>query len=103
MASVADLVEGAAILRLADPVDYDAGQQLSRRGAVVIEVLSPPRVTATVNDDAGHRVELRSTARGLEWWCGCSSGRSGVFCRHVVATALETWHRSPPRRGEPAS
>jgi uncharacterized Zn finger protein len=94
MTSVVDLVDGAAILRLAEPRDYDRGRTLVDQAAVMIEAFTPTRVTATVEDGVGQRVELRATARGLEWWCSCPPGRSGAFCAHVVATAVQTWHRA---------
>ena len=95
---VAHLVDGAAILRLADPADYDRGRELVDRGAVRIESVTPARVAAVVEDGEPRRVELRATERGLEWWCGCPPGRAGAFCLHVVAAAFATWRRAsaPP-------
>ena len=95
---VADLVDGAAILRQADPADYDRGRALVDMGAVLIESVTPARVSATVEDGQRQRVELRATQRGLEWWCSCPPGRGGAFCLHVVATAFATWRResAPP-------
>src|SRR5207249_2235178 len=71
---VADLLDGAAILRLADPADYDRGRALVDRAAVQIESVTPARVSATVLDGEPQRVELRATQRGLEWWCSCPPG-----------------------------
>jgi uncharacterized Zn finger protein len=96
MTSVDGLVEGAAILRLADPADYDRGRALVDQARVSLQDVTAALVTASVDDDGLLRVELRATARGLEWWCSCPPGRSGVFCAHVVATAFETWRRSHP-------
>jgi len=45
-------------------------------------------------DDGPHHVRLTSTPQGLRWWCDCDPG--GPICTHVVATAVETWRRSPP-------
>jgi uncharacterized Zn finger protein len=95
---VAHLVDGAAILRLAEPADYDRGRELVDRGAVRIESVTTARVAAMVEEGELRRVELRATERGLEWWCGCPPGRAGKFCLHVVAVAFATWRRgdAPP-------
>ncbi|HYM49849.1 MAG TPA: SWIM zinc finger family protein [Candidatus Limnocylindrales bacterium] len=102
MRTVADLVAGEAILRLAEPGDYDRGRALVEQGSVNLEAVTPIRVTATVQDPERHRVELRLTPRGLEWWCSCPPGRSGAFCAHVVATAFAVWRQTPGRPPRPA-
>lgn len=96
---VADLVDGAAILRLAEPADYDRGRALYDRDAVGIDSATPARVSATVSDGELFKVELRATERGLEWWCGCPPGRGGAFCAHVVATAFATWRQATSPQG----
>lgn len=96
---VADFVDGAAILRLAEPGDYDRGRTLVDQDAVQLEAVTPARVSALVRDPERQRVELRATALGLEWWCSCPAGRGGAFCAHVVATALATWRRAAPPPG----
>ena len=97
---IAELVDGAAILRLAEPGDYDRGRSLVDQGAVQLEDITPARVSATVEDPGRQRVELRATPLGLEWWCSCPPGRAGAFCAHVVATAFATWRRTSDRRPE---
>jgi uncharacterized Zn finger protein len=97
---VAALLDGAAILRLAEPSDYDRGRALVDLAAVELDALTPSRVLATVRDLEPQQVELRATPRGLEWWCSCESGRTGVFCLHVVATAFATWRRATSPQGE---
>ena len=97
--TVADLVDGAAILRLAEPGDYDRGRTLYDQGSVQLDAVTPARVSFTVQDPERQRVELRATPLGLEWWCSCPAGRGGAFCAHVVAAAFATWRRAAPPPG----
>ena len=96
MASVADLVEEPALRRLVTPDVYARGADCAARGCVILGAFGPLRVSARVAET--HEVELRSTPDGLAWACTCGAGKRGSFCEHAVATALETWRRSPPRR-----
>jgi uncharacterized Zn finger protein len=97
MASVADLVDEAALRRLAAPGTFVEGRELAKRGTVHIWDFTPLNVGATVEDE--HNVELRSTDDGLSWSCSCPAGASAELCEHAVAVAIETWRRSPPPRG----
>ena len=95
MPSVADLVEGARLQRLAAPGTLAEGRQLVERGAVRITQFAPQEVVATVAD--GNTVELRADGEELTWSCTCPAGSSADLCEHAVAVALETWRRSPTR------
>jgi uncharacterized Zn finger protein len=95
--SVADLVEESELRRLAGPGTLAEGRELAARGMVHIWDFTPLNVGATVQDQ--HNVELRATDDRLTWSCSCPAGNSSDLCEHAVAVALETWRRSPPRRG----
>jgi uncharacterized Zn finger protein len=97
VASVADLVEESQLRRLAGPGTLAEGRELAKRGTVHIWDFSPLNVGATVQDQ--HNVELRADGERLTWSCSCPAGSSSDLCEHAVAVALETWRRSPPRRG----
>jgi hypothetical protein len=64
-------------------------------GAVRLEAFGPVRVTATVEDDGVHHVQLAVISSTLNWSCTCSADS---FCTHATAAAIETWRRAPKRR-----
>jgi uncharacterized Zn finger protein len=99
MASVADVVEPAAVERLVAPDELAAGRALARGGDVSFDEFGPLRVLSKVADGGGvAEVELTSAGGTLGWSCTCAEGASGRICRHVAATAFETWEKSPKRR-----
>ena len=98
MASVADLVAPEVLQRLATAEDLRAGSALANAGAVRLTTFGPLNVLATVETDGGSaHVELRGGSV-LTFECSCAAGRSGAFCGHIVAVAVETWRRAPRRR-----
>ena len=97
MASVADLVEPLVTGDAAPPALRRAAQRLAVDGAVRLDTFGPLRVTAAVEADQGIcRVELESDAGRLRCRCACD-GDDGT-CVHVLAAAIEAWHRAPKRR-----
>ncbi|MGZ6297393.1 MAG: hypothetical protein ACXWPV_09745, partial [Candidatus Limnocylindrales bacterium] len=97
MPSVADLVADHLLRSLTDAETYEAGRQLAAHGAVTFESFEPMRVRAAVDDGGPYLVELRSGPGKLGWSCSEPGGSRGDFCRHCVATAVETWQRAPAR------
>jgi uncharacterized Zn finger protein len=95
MPSVADLVEEPELRRRSTPAAYEEGARLADTGAVIVETFGPLEVRAGVE---GRTVELRSADKGLDWSCTCHEGMGSTLCAHAVATAIETWRRSPARR-----
>lgn len=91
MNSVADLVEEDSIKELATPSDFRAGQEIADNGGVEFTELTPLKVSAFVNSPSSQlrTAILESAPSGLTWHCTCSSNRA-VFCKHLVATAVET-------------
>ncbi len=98
MPSVADLVEEPALRRLSTDEAYSDGIALADGGKVQLGAFGPLRVTAEVGDGDTCEVELRSAQTGLQWSCTCDAGDVDTLCSHAVATAMETWRRSPVRR-----
>jgi uncharacterized Zn finger protein len=98
-ASVADLVDAAALKRLATPSNLRLGRAIAARGGVALLKFGPLRVTAKVSVAGGARrtVELDSTLRGLRWKCTCTR-KPDLFCKHCVAAAIVTWRKAPARR-----
>jgi len=97
MPSVADLVEEAALRRLADPETYARGVELAER--VRMSAFGPLRVAASVEGgDEPADVELSVGTAGLEWTCSTGDASAALICPHAVAVALETWRRAPGRR-----
>jgi uncharacterized Zn finger protein len=98
MASVADLVEPDAILERAGEYLQRAGEVLRDGGHVRLVEFGPTRVTAEVDDGGTRSVALESAPSGLEATCDCGAPSATGLCPHVVAAAIETWHRAPNRR-----
>jgi hypothetical protein len=97
--SVAELVEDHVLRSLAGAEDYDAGHELAARGLVRFEEFSPMHVRALVIDDEPCVVDLHAGPGKLGWSCSEGGGSHGPFCRHCVATAIETRRLDSPRVG----
>jgi uncharacterized Zn finger protein len=97
MRSVADLVEDHLLRALTDAETYAAGRALADQGAVTFEQFGPSAVRAAVADEVRYLVDLHVGREGLHWTCSDPGGRSGHYCRHCVAAAVETWRRAPAR------
>ena len=98
MASIADLVEPLVMANAAPPALLLAARRLREDGAVRLDAFGPLRVTAAVDDGGVCRVELASTSQGLRSRCACDGETGADPCVHVLAAAIETWHRAPRRR-----
>ena len=99
MASVADLVEEPALRQLVGPEPYAEGLALANAGAVRFVEFGPLTVVAEVGDGSpAPRVELESRQGELAWRCECAEGVAGLGCRHLAATGIVTWRRSPKRQ-----
>jgi uncharacterized Zn finger protein len=100
MQSIADLVEPDSLRERAGEYLQRAGEVLRAAGAVQLMDFEPMRVTAEVQDGGErHVAELAAGPDGLSISCDCPGGADHQFCPHTVATAIETWHSAPPRRG----
>ncbi|HUS26054.1 MAG TPA: SWIM zinc finger family protein [Nevskiaceae bacterium] len=97
MQTVADLIDEVAVKQLATPSNFRLGQEIADNGGVTFTEFTPLKVAAHVaGPTTGPRnTVLEAAPVGLQWNCTCNS--KGQFCKHVVATALETWRKSPAR------
>jgi hypothetical protein len=98
MASVADLVEPFVTGEGASAVVHARATELREAGAVRLDTFGPLRVTAAVDDGGVCRVELSSSAGSLQCRCACDGDSACDPCVHVLAAAMEMWHRSTRRR-----
>ena len=99
MASIADLVEEQAMKHLATQDAYAQGVNLAANGSVHFVKAGPVGVTARVEDTEFYTVELlRTDDDKLSWSCTCQEAKNGTFCKHCVATGIETWRQAPPRQ-----
>lgn len=98
MASVADLVEPESLRERAGEYLYRAGEVLRESGHVRIVQFGPTRVTAEVDDGAARGVALESMSGELATTCNCDMPSASGLCPHIVAVAIDTWHRAPKRR-----
>ena len=87
MASVVDLVEPAALERLASAPILAAGRELASAERVHLTIVGPLTVAARVDGAARASTALSATGSLLHWSCTCPAGRGGAFCAHLVATA----------------
>jgi len=59
--------------------------------------VGPTRVRGRVDDGGTRSVTLESTSAGLKAACDAADPSASGLCPHVVAVAIETWHRAPQR------
>lgn len=99
MNSVTDLANEETIKALATPSDFRHGQEIVDMSGVEFTEFTPLKVTAIVDTPATERRTsvLEAAPAGLKWHCTCTSNRAR-FCKHLVATALETWKKAPGPR-----
>lgn len=95
MQSVADLIGEKAIRELTTPAVFERGRHIADNGGVDITEFTPLKVSAFVTSTSSPSCTtlLESAPAGLKWHCTCSSNKAR-FCKHLVATALETRHKS---------
>ena len=99
MASVADLVEPEALRERAGEYLQRAGEALRDAGRVTVTAFAPANVRADVADgDAVRHVALSAGGDRLDVTCDCGQADATGLCPHVMAVAIETWHRAPTRR-----
>ena len=98
MASVADLVEPDVLRERACEYLQRAGVVLRESGGVRLVEFGPTGVLAVVDDGAARTVRLESVSGDIAITCDCGTPSWTGWCPHAVATAIETWERSPKRR-----
>ena len=97
MPSVADLIEPAALNRLAAAPTLAAGRTLASSDHVHLTIVGPLTVAARVDGPGRPATALSASGETLHWSCTCPEGRGGAFCAHLVATAQVAWDRAPSR------
>jgi uncharacterized Zn finger protein len=98
MSSVADLIEPAALNRLAAAPTLAAGRTLASADRVHLTIVGPLTVAARVDGPGRPATALSATGETLHWSCTCPEGRGGAFCAHLVATAQVARDHAPDRR-----
>lgn len=83
-----DLVRDDDVRQLARKSDILAGHEIWKNGTVVFGVFGSKKIEAKVSaPNTGTRSTLLELQGGqLSWKCSCSPN---LFCKHLVATALE--------------
>lgn len=91
MNPIADLVDDAALERLATPANLRLGREIAAAGDVTLIDAEPlairARVGGTPASGLRRTVTLRSTEAGLGWSCTCTR-HADLFCKHCVAAAI---------------
>jgi uncharacterized Zn finger protein len=98
LASIADLVDDAALQDRAGKDAYAAGVTWADLGLVRYEEFGPLNVRASVATPDEPEVELSTNGETLGWTCTCEDGRAGRFCGHAVAVGIETRRRAAEGR-----
>ena len=98
MASVADLVEPAALEALVAAPILAAGRELASGARVHLTIVGSLTVAARVDGPDRASTALSAIGATLHWSCTCAAGRAGGFCAHLVATAQVAWELAPQRR-----
>jgi uncharacterized Zn finger protein len=100
MPSVADLVAPDVLAARAGEYLQRAGEVLRSSGQVRLIAFTESRVTGEVADgDKRHEVELAAAGHELSARCDCPTGRTGTFCPHAAAVAIEASHRARQEGG----
>ncbi|WP_026285452.1 SWIM zinc finger domain-containing protein [Thiomonas sp. FB-6] len=87
--SLRKLLTAEAIAKLVDEKTLARGADYFERGAVTLVDVLPGEVVAEVLGMDSYDVRLYADAKGrLGYECSCPMGHDGVFCKHLVATAL---------------
>ena len=95
MTTLAELVAPDALAARAGEYLQRAGEVLRSSGQVRLIAFAESRVTGEVSDGGEpHEVELAADGDDLTARCDCPTGRTGTFCPHAAAVAIETWHRA---------
>ncbi len=96
MTTLAELVAPEALAARAGEYLQRAGEVLRSSGQVRIIAFTESRVTGKVSDGGQpHEVQLTAAGDDLTARCDCPTGRSGTFCPHAAAVAIEASHRAP--------
>jgi uncharacterized Zn finger protein len=97
MRGVARLVLDTALIRAhAGDLYFARGLAYHRQGAVSGLRVEGAAATAIVSGSRRYWVRVELTGDGLAAECSCPLGVDGVFCKHVVATALAWLDRGEP-------
>lgn len=83
-----ELLDVAAIARLAGARSFERGEEYVQWGAVGRLRMGAESVAATVQGRDAYNVRLMVEGETLAYSCSCPVGADGAFCKHCVAVAL---------------
>jgi len=83
-----ELLDVAAIARLAGPRSLERGEEYAEWGAVGRLRVGVETVAATVQGTDAYEVRIGVQDGTLAFACSCPVGVEGAFCKHCVAAAL---------------
>ncbi len=84
----------AVLRRLAEDLVYRRGLDYFSHGHVESLEVAGNQVRAIVRGERSYQVALTSDDGVLDYTCGCSEGRTGIFCKHCVAAGLAWLNRT---------
>jgi len=95
---VEELLSREQVEKLAKPAQVRNGEELAKAGMVELVEVNPQEVKARVKGltpgASTRKTELVVKNGRLNWRCTCTKNPNN-FCKYLVATALETWRKSP--------
>jgi uncharacterized Zn finger protein len=83
-----ELLDLAAVARLAGPRSFERGQEYAEWGAVGRLRIGAETVAATVQGTDPYEVRIGIEEGRLAFACSCPVGEEGAFCKHCAAVAL---------------
>jgi len=83
-----ELLDAAALARLAGPRSFERGEEYAEWGAVGRLRVGAESVAATVQGTDAYEVRIAVDDGSLAFACSCPVGAGGAFCKHCVAVAL---------------
>lgn len=90
-----DYLDDHSLMRLAGFSTFERGHLYFYGKRVTLNHISSDRIEATVIGTQVYRVSLAFNGEKLQYSCTCPVGRGGVFCKHLVATAMHAREQVP--------
>jgi hypothetical protein len=92
---LADLLDDRSLMLSAGFATFERGRFYYYGNRVTLKHVSSDRIEARVQDTDVYRVSLALKGDKLEYSCTCPVGMDGVFCKHLVATAMQARGQVP--------
>lgn len=92
---LADYLDDHSLMRRAGFSTFERGRFYYYGNRVTLRHISSDRIEASVQGTDVYRVSLALKGEKLEHSCTCPIGLDGIFCKHLVATAMQARGQVP--------